>query len=510
MRHRLLGSAVAALSAAFAAASEPPSPTIGPPDSPPAITAAAPPTPLPIPVPPANPTAESPAPGTQPPAFLPEPGPIPPRTILQPAPVAPVQTQPPMGAGSGNSGQPVAPPPTMAGPQGTPGTGMGGQPAAPPRVRDPGPWNTVWVRGGYALLWIKDAPVTAPLAATGPLGPGQRLLLGGNDVGYSGFNGVTLDAGMWLGDNHRLGIGLSGFLTDQQSRVSSIGSNAAGVPAIARPFFNPLQVGVGGQDALAVSTPGAFAGSIAVETGARLAGFEVNGLVSLANTANCSLVGQFGFRYFDLDEYLTVYQVTRSLNGANIPFFGKAPVAGVSITDRFRTRNQFYGGQAGLEGEYRFGPVFLDVGAKLGLGPVHQVTQVNGTTVGPNGTGGPGGLLAVSLPGTPGSFPNGNLGNSSTSRFALLSDIHTMFGVQLSDRFRIGIGYQFLYLNSVARPGRQIVTTIDPRLVPTSASYGARVPSSTPLGGPGTPPGTPFDRDDFFAHGVLFLVDFRY
>jgi hypothetical protein len=81
-----------------------------------------------------------------------------------------------------------------------------------------------------------------------------------------------------------------------------------------------------------------------------------------------------------------------------------------------------------------------------------------------------------------------------------------MVGLQLSDRIRVGVGYEFLYLNSVARPGRQIVTTIDPRLIPIAASFGGRIPTS-PLG---APPPTPFDRDDFFTHGVRFLLELHF
>ncbi|MBX9627034.1 MAG: BBP7 family outer membrane beta-barrel protein, partial [Gemmataceae bacterium] len=392
-----------------------------------------------------------------------------------------------------------------------------------------GPWDTVWVTGGYKLLFIKDAPLPPNLAATGPLGPGSRPLLGGGDVNYGDFNGLFLDGGLWLNDRHTVGIGMSGFLTEQKSTVAgAVGSNPAGSPLIARPFFNPLLVGLGGQDAVLVSDPGRYAGSVAVETGARLAGAEVNGLLNLCNTERwtANLVG--GFRYFDLDEYLAVYQATAGLNGNTIPFFAppNPPVGGVLITDRVRTRNQFWGGQVGLEAEYRFGPAFLGLGTKLGFGPVHQVTEVTGQTVTAGGAGGPGGVLAVGdlPPGAVVGYPEavpvgarpasvggpvvGNIGRTTTNRFAILSDVHGLAGVQVSDRLRVGVGYEFLYLSTVARPGRQFDPVIDPRLIPVSGQYGGRI--AAPADGRGVPPRTPFDRDDFFAHGVRFQVEFRY
>ncbi|HJZ59502.1 MAG TPA: BBP7 family outer membrane beta-barrel protein, partial [Gemmataceae bacterium] len=339
------------------------------------------------------------------------------------------------------------------------------------------------------------------LAATGPLGPGSRVLFGSTDRGYDAFNGLFFGGGFWLDRQHNFGLGVSGFWTEKQSTSTVIGSDATGSPAIARPFFNPQLVGLGGQDAIFVSSPGRSAGTLTVDTEAQLGGGEVNGFLNLTNTRSCTTVMVLGFRYFDLEESLFISQVTRGLNGNTIPFFGNlAGVSAVTVSDLFQTRNQFYGGQAGLETEYRMGAVFLDAGVKVGLGPVHQVTEVSGQTLGPDGTGGSGGVLAV------GASPIGNIGRTTTNRFAILSDVHGMLGVQIFDRVRVGVGYQFLYLSNVARPGSQIVTTIDPRLIPITTSFGGRIPTSPR----GVPPLTPFDRDDFFMHGVQFLLEFHF
>ncbi len=369
-----------------------------------------------------------------------------------------------------------------------------------------GPWNTIWVRGGYNYLWIKDAPSSVPLLTTGT-GSSTRVLLGGQNSGtnYSGFSGVTFTAGMWLNERHTFGLSLGGFISEKRSTVSSFTSDAAGNPLMIRPFFNSQIGGANGFDGFVVSSPGQFTGSIASERGARVDGFDINLLANVCNTKDWTANLSFGMRYFDLDEYQTVYQATQSTTGTpTIPFFNGPMVSGVAITDRFHTRNQFYGTQFGGDFEYRFGPMFLDLGVKAALGPVHQVTEVSGTTVAMDGTGGPGGFLAV------GSVPNGNQGRTSTNYFAVLSDVNGTIGVQVSNHLRLGLGYQFLYLNTVARPANQIVSSIDPRLVPTSTSFNGRTPSSTQVGGPGTPPRTPFDRDDFFVHGLRFVFELQY
>jgi len=361
-----------------------------------------------------------------------------------------------------------------------------------------------WINSGPLLYWLSDAPIPTPLVATGPLGNGSQILIGDQSLRYGTFAGFFIDGGWWCGDDRRVGFELAGFLTQKQTATRQVASNAIGNPVLARPFFNP-QIGLsGGQDAFLVSSPGQFAGLLTVETGARIDGAQMNILLNLLRTPSWSVDGVAGARYFDLDEYLTVSQYTQTLSGNNIPYFGTGPgVPAVIITDRIRTRNQFWGGQMGLDCEYRYNMLFVDGGARVGLGPVHQVTEVSGQTVAAGATGGPGGILAV------GQIPNGNIGRTTTDRFSVLADAHGMIGVQLGKRARLGIGYQFLYLNNVARPGDQVVTSIDPRLVPISAAYGTRIPTNAP-GGPGTPPVTPLNRGDVVAHGVRFSIVFMY
>lgn len=363
-----------------------------------------------------------------------------------------------------------------------------------------GPWNTVWVRGGYNYLWIKQAPASVPLLASN-----GTILAGNTTTNFGGFSGISVDGGLWLNERHTLGIGAGGFLAEKRSNVTAFSSDAAGNPDARRPFFNAAIAGQNAADSFIVSAPGQFTGSFAYEQGARVAGFDVYGIMNVANNEKWTVNYTLGFRYFDLDEYATTYQATQSVNGAaTIPFFGQAGgVNAVGITDRIRTRNQLYGGQIGGDVEYRLGPVYFDANVKAALGPNHQITEVSGRTDSVAGSG-PGGFLAV------GNFPNGNQGRLSNNNFAVLADVNTMVGVQVSSHFRVGFGYQFIYLNNVVRPSAQFVTGIDPRLVPTSSTYGAIIPSNTALGGLGTPPNTPVDRGDFFLHGLKFMLEAQY
>jgi hypothetical protein len=483
MRLRILASAAASLSTALATAADP------------------------LPIPPAgNPPAPATVPNTRPiaPSFLPalQPQEKLPRTELPTTPPPRPSGKAPPAAPAPGPYSTMPPAPAMPAVDGCDGPGMPGK----KMLCDDhlGPWNTVWVRGGYNYMWMKPAPSAPVLLTTGVPGPNNTVLIGGATTSYGGFNTGTLEVGAWLNERHTLGISLGGFITEQRSNVSTYTSDPLGNPHLSRPFFNP-QVG-GVLDGLIVSAPGLYSGSIAVEQGAHVDTFDFNVLYNVTNTKSFTANFLLGMRYFDLDEYLAAYQVTQGINGNVIPFFGpgNGPVSSVMITDRIRTRNQMWAPQLGGNFEYRFGPIFTDAGIKAALGPVHQVSEVDGRTDGSNGASGPGGFLAV------GGRPNGNIGRTSTNYFGVLADANALVGVQVSEHFRIGFGYQFMYLNTVARPANQIVPTIDPRLVPVSASYGARIPSSTTLGGPGTPPGTPYDRSDFFIHGLRFLVEVQF
>lgn len=529
MLHRLLGSAAAVLSAAVAAAADPlPLPPVTfAPQQPPTISVV--PTDSATSAPKVRPSqgptnynatvpglATKPKPATtqplapprvsmvdytpigkpaaQPPAVLP---------LQQPAPQAmpTITVQPPADTAK-KEPMPGANPMPMTNPTmgtGTTGTALDGL-CCPPAE----PVNNYWAQVGYTMMWIKPSPLPPALAMTNATGTGGQVILGGSNTNYGSFDGVFARGGVWINEQQTIGLDLAGFITGTNSTQESVGSSPTGSPRIVRPFFNPNLGRFGGPDAIVVSSPDQASGQLTVDTRAQISGGEINLLVNMARSKTGSLNLVAGFRYFDLDESLTITQQSTGLGTNTIPFFGPNRVNSVVITDEFQTRNQFYGGQFGLDGERRMGVFWMGGGVDVGFGPVHQITEINGTTVGPTGAGGPGGLLAVGLT-QPGNLPQGNLGRTTTNYFAVMCDANLMAGVQLGERFRAGIGYNFMYLSSVARPGRQIAANIDGRLIPVSPTYNGLL-----LGGATAPPVNPIDRDDFYAHGVRFLIEFDF
>src|SRR5262249_57477020 len=143
------------------------------------------------------------------------------------------------------------------------------------------------------------------------------------------------------------------------------------------------------------------------------------------------------------------------------------------------------------------GAVKVGVVRKGGLGPNCQLVNVNGTTrlTAPGGGSAvaSGGLLA--LAGT-------NIGVSSTGWFSIVPEVGAQLGWQVTDNLKIQVGYSFLYVNSVVRPGDQINRNVNPAFIPTSGVFGL---SASPA-----EPGPLFRKTDYLAHGINAGVPLRY
>src|SRR5207247_2525037 len=113
-------------------------------------------------------------------------------------------------------------------------------------------------------------------------------------------------------------------------------------------------------------------------------------------------------RYLNLRESLTFVEDLN--NSAAVP----APLTNARqiVEDRFATRNEFYGGQVGVQGRWQRERFTVDGRAKVALGVTQQALQIDGSQVviQPNGTRitSAGGLYALSS--NIGSFQRNNFG----------------------------------------------------------------------------------------------------
>ncbi len=355
---------------------------------------------------------------------------------------------------------------------------------------------------------MNNGPILFPLAQAGP--PVNRLL-GANDFDFGTFVAGKLDGGFWFNRCHTLGVYYGGLITEQRAITDFLISDAAGVPPISRPFINALD---GQSAALVVAQPGFALGGFSMRADSQLFGAEFGGLRNLFQCDNYTVNLRAGYRFLDLDENLELSQVTQRLDGQPIPY-GRLPesTAGQSagtilIQDRFHTRNSIFAGSIGFDGEYRWGRLVTSLKSIVSLGTNHQSVENIGQTSALDGSGSvSGGLLA--LPGIPArltppvpAIPNANFGRNSINRFVIVPEVGVKLGWQATQALRFTVGYDFIYVNDVARPGTQVDAVVNQRYVPVSPVYGTTA-------GPASPTFT-YRSETFYAQGVNLGVELRY
>ena len=368
-----------------------------------------------------------------------------------------------------------------------------------------GPRNPVWLSYTQLLMFYQPTRSQFPLAVgNAPGGASRTLLAGDGELGR--FNAFQVAGGVWLNDSHTFGVAGDFFMSEQRSRFESAAGGPGGL-SIQRPFIDavtgrPASILVSNADAGAFNQP-LVTGSVATAITARLAsaGVALQRNVFCTPTTRATL--SFGFRYYDLDESLSIYQTTVNgpgLVGATIANRALAPNSAVNLFDRVYTRNQFFGGELGGRVEHDFGIVTLGFAPRIAIGDMRQSVTASGLTSGTDTSGAPisrvGGLLAAGGPG------NGNLDRDVTNRISTATQLNAYVGIKLTDHLRTTIGYQFLYLNNVARPGQQLDQIVNQRVVPVSSAFGSL------SGQPGNR--LTLDRDGFYAHGATVAFELTY
>lgn len=380
-----------------------------------------------------------------------------------------------------------------------------------------GPWapgTRTWFNADYLLWWIKAGPTpslfgTVPATTvnslrnpmTGAVGAGTlpsgaiNVTFGrpDRDLEYHVHNGGRFTGGLWLDPEQQVGIEVGYFMLERQ--LVQYSDVSAGVPALGPLFFNPgggaLNIYLAG-----VQPPGGSTAMVAADANERLWGAELNAKV------DCTIFSDrtdfiVGFRHLQFSEGLALYT-----NSVGLP--GDPLSAGFDAFsfDSFGTHNQFYGPQIGWVADRRWDDWFLGLTCKVGLGLMHQAVNVNGfttlnspvaTTFRPAGTATfPGGVLAQPT----------NIGHYSRDRIAVIPEFGVTFGRQLTSNLRASLGYTFLYVSDVVRPGTQIDSFVDPRGIRALAAFDPRVRPSSPS--------FDFNTTDFWATGFTFGLEFRY
>jgi hypothetical protein len=367
---------------------------------------------------------------------------------------------------------------------------------------------------GYAeyLLWWLKGYRTPPLASTsdptvpqnlqGVLGPQTTVLFGGNRLEQDPFSGGRFTAGYRFGPCNIWAVeGSYFFLGQNTSRFSATSPNPM---VIARPFIARLPDGTLMENAQLVASPGinsgdlfAASGTLRIDAPTQFWGAEANLRRTVCCGCNYKLDVLVGYRYLNLSEGLHITEDILNQRTVNIrPGLVVNPGDRIVVTDRFDTRNTFHGGQVGAIGEWQRGRWFFGGTVKVAMGNMHQVIDIHGgTSITPAGGGAPtnfnAGLLAL----------GSNSGTFTRDTFAVAPEVSLKVGYQLTNNIRAYVGYNFLYISSVVRPGDQIDRVLDVNQIPPF-SAGAPPAPARPL--------VPFHTTDFWAQGLVAGLEFRY
>jgi hypothetical protein len=431
-----------------------------------------------------------------------------------PAPVPLAPAPPPFGSGAPTpppfgSGAPTPPPFGSGLPLYDPYGGPGPLPLpvwTPDSIVGP---QRAWLQTELLIWWISPGPNPTPLATNGNVNdanpgafgqPGTTaILLGARDLNFDATAGFRLAGGYWFGDQRRWGIDGSFFVLGEQTVHRRLSSDDNGNPGIYRPV-NDVNIG---ETSLFVAVPGMAAGVMSESASSQLIGFEVNGAYRLLQRRDWNLNVLGGFRFLDLRETININTFTDDFAGvltgpANPGGAAEAAGSTLSISDSFRTSNQFYGGQIGLQTTWAFAPRwYLSGRLQTAFGDSHQAININGLTVqdqpGVGVTTAPAGVLALAS----------NSGHFTHDAFSVVPEGQLRVGWQLAPYLSTYLGYNFLYWSNVVRPGSTISRTVDVQGIPTWGAYNPSIP-------PAAPAHPAFVQSGFWAQGISFGLQFNY
>ena len=354
--------------------------------------------------------------------------------------------------------------------------------------------------GAEYLLWFARAQIAPTLFTTsspqfnGILGQGNtRSLFGDQSIGSTHQNGGRFSAS-YLFANRNWGVDGNVWFLGNSNGSYFLGSDSDAL--IARPFTN---VNTGAQFSQLTAFPGLATGSARIDFDTNLWGAEVNLKRALACGPCSRLDLLVGYKNLNLSETLSITEnFARTPNSPTS--IGVPDAVSGTVRDSFRTENHFDGVNVGLRGELRRGRWYLDGKASVALGQVYQQVTIEGSQSILSNTGAVtrsnGGLLAL---------PGANIGQYTQARFGVLPEAGLTVGVYLTPHLKVGVGYNFMYLNSVVRPAGQIDTGLDVTRIPNFPLNPAPAPNSIVR-----PSALPLRDTDFFVQGLTFQLQWTW
>jgi hypothetical protein len=363
------------------------------------------------------------------------------------------------------------------------------------------------------LYFFPKGANAPPLLTTSPRGtaqnqagvigaPGTEVILGGSEFDDEALYGGRVALGFWTMGAEYVGFEFNymGFDNGGTSfnETTSFEPDTGG-RILAMPFFN---VTTGAEDSLILAYPDFQAVGGIIDTGG--VPIDVNGSFALDSDLEIHSAGALmksvvwvlpdaGWRMFFLGGYRFFWLSDDLDMTGTIQPVGAAFAAGsrLEVFDSFDTKNQFHGGEVGLQTELASGPWSVGIITKVALGNNHQSLEIEGETRALGGVApaiSAGGLYAQ---------PS-NIGRFSDDRFAVLPEASVTFGYQLTPCVRLTTGYNFVYINRVLRAAEQIDRSINTTQFDGGALVGEARPART------------INEGEFWMHGLSAGIEFKW
>jgi hypothetical protein len=276
-------------------------------------------------------------------------------------------------------------------------------------------------------------------------------------------NGARFTLGIWSDPDMNWGVEASFFFLDRGSDNFAAVAATSGNQFVLNTGFTQNLILVSGTTQTVLNT---FPIIAIRETTASFSGNAYNTLLGGELNGRCvgmrygcvDYGGLLGFRYLMFHDALFINDNVRLFRPAGFPITQGDASASLSsdlnfqTQDGIRTWNHFFGAQAGLDCDAKFGPFFVYLRGTVAVGTMYQVADVasqtnvinnDPTSVQPPSRLVQGGLLAGPL----------DVGRHTRTRLSVIPAGQLKVGYQVCTWLRAFVGYDGMNLNNVARAG---------------------------------------------------------
>ncbi len=338
-----------------------------------------------------------------------------------------------------------------------------------------------WARVDYLISWRRGTktPVLAttstpgtPIEDAGVLGlSSTSSLMGSNTLNDDSTPGIRIDFGRWIpGSDAAIGARFYSMFDAGSSHTFDDG-------IVTRPFFN---VDANEAQSLPVNFPGSEAGSLTIDSTAKMIGTDVYVMRPWRSSGIARLNFIAGYQFSRFDESVQISNNSTNLDGRNSIPIGTQ----LEVTDSFRTKNVFHGGLLGLSSDIDGGDYTVSFLAKVGIGGVDHTIITSGQTIITDPGGGSNTLDGLFV-------RQSNRGEFKRSRFTAVPEFSVRYTKHLNDSLDFSLGYSIIYWGHAVQPGNQIDSNVD--MTNTTSQ-----------------PTMPFEVDHYWAQSLNMGVTFRY